>query len=378
MLHSELDADRLDYLLRDSFFTGVEYGKIDLDYIISRLAVAEDSGGVFRLCLESKGLHTIEHYLLGRFFLQTQVIFNRKVRFLDLVFADVMRYMVEEAEHDCHLMNLKEFLDCIRDEQGSAHDRGPYHRIYAYTDANVFAKMRDLHEKLDQKEKSSSANEDEKYINDCIKIIMDGDVPDPAGGTHQILLPVASLEDREHIDALQIEADEIATKISETNDTYCRRIKPNICRQAVMKYTRSQEEQANIWEAVRITYDTGGDVVVKPAAESNATILHDLVDKTLLILNIYYVQSKGETSTEVANREAVIRKAYEAFICEHFQAPREGCGCRTGRHICQIELDENGLKELKELVKAPEFLCARCGRVAAKEESLCRGIAISS
>lgn len=35
LLHSELDADRLDYLLRDSFFTGVGYGKIDLDSVLS-------------------------------------------------------------------------------------------------------------------------------------------------------------------------------------------------------------------------------------------------------------------------------------------------------------------------------------------------------
>jgi len=379
MLHSELDADRLDYLLRDSFFTGVEYGKIDLDYIISRFVVAEDSEGFLRLCLEGKGLHTIEHYLLGRFFLQTQVIFNRKVRFLDLVFADVMRYMVEveEAGSDCHLMNLKEFLACIRQEPGSADDRGPYHRIYAYTDADVFAKMRRLHETLDQKEKGKSASEEEKYINDCIKIIMDGDVPNPVGDTHQIFLPVASLEDKEHIDVLRNEADEIARKISEKG-TYGKRVKPNICSQPVMKHTKVQEEQANIWEAVRITYNTGDGIVVKPAAESNATILHDLVDKALLILNVYYVPSKSDRPEEVDNREAVIKEAYEPFIWEHFQARREGCGCRTGRHVCQIQLDENGLKELKGLVGSPKFICARCGRVATKEESLCQGTPISS
>jgi HD superfamily phosphohydrolase len=42
LLHSELDADRLDWLLRDSAFTGVGYGHIELDYIISRLRVTID------------------------------------------------------------------------------------------------------------------------------------------------------------------------------------------------------------------------------------------------------------------------------------------------------------------------------------------------
>ena len=90
LLHSELDADRLDYLLRDSFFAGVGYGKIDLDYIISRLVIFRDERDVADICIENKGLHTIEHYILGRFFLQTQVIYNRKVRFMDLLFYDVM------------------------------------------------------------------------------------------------------------------------------------------------------------------------------------------------------------------------------------------------------------------------------------------------
>jgi HD superfamily phosphohydrolase len=114
LLHSELDADRLDYLLRDSFFTGVGYGRIDLDYIISRLAIFRGEKNVADLCIEFKGLHTVEHYILGRFFLQTQVIFNRKVRFMDLLFRDVMEYMVKHRSEDWSLMGLEEICECVR------------------------------------------------------------------------------------------------------------------------------------------------------------------------------------------------------------------------------------------------------------------------
>lgn len=127
LLHSELDADRLDYLLRDSFFTGVGYGKIDLDYIISRLAIFRDENGLDDVCVENKGLHTVEHYILGRFFLQTQVIFNRKVRFMDLLFGDVMRYMVEHEDEEWGLMSLKQFCNCIRHDDGNA--REDLHKI---------------------------------------------------------------------------------------------------------------------------------------------------------------------------------------------------------------------------------------------------------
>ena len=77
LLHSELDADRLDFLLRDSNFTGLGYGHIDLDYIISRLVVPGDKefpeyGS--ELCINYSGLHSIEHYILARFFYHMQVV----------------------------------------------------------------------------------------------------------------------------------------------------------------------------------------------------------------------------------------------------------------------------------------------------------------
>jgi len=113
LLHSELDADRLDFLLRDSAFTGVGYGHVELDYIISRLSVVTDKEGEVHLCVEDKGLHSVEHYLLSRFFLTTQVVYNRKVRLLDLLFADVMEYMITSEDGDRSILNLEEFFECI-------------------------------------------------------------------------------------------------------------------------------------------------------------------------------------------------------------------------------------------------------------------------
>jgi len=181
LLHSELDADRLDYLLRDSFFTGVGYGKIELDYIISRLCIhlEKDKGEeVPILCVEDKGLHTIEHFILGRFFLQTQVVYNRRVRLMDLLFRDVLKYMVKEKNGEWGIMNLQEFRDHIRNSKGE-NKRDHLHKIYGYTDAEIFGKMRQLHEILDESEKRKEAKPDECYINDCIKIIMDGQIDDP-------------------------------------------------------------------------------------------------------------------------------------------------------------------------------------------------------
>lgn len=326
LLHSELDADRLDYLLRDSFFTGVGYGHIDLDYIISRLAVYREEDGTAHLCIENKGLHTVEHYILGRFFLQTQVIFNRKVRFMDLLFTDVMKYMVKgKCDEDCKLMNLADFRGHIRECKG-INKRKHLHEVYAYTDAQVFVKMRRLHEKLDTKETDGTADEEELYINDCIKIIMDGKVSDPI---YTCQMREDLVENEEPEKSLQDKANKIAVDVAEELG-FCKegvkRVKVDVVAQEVMKYQKRKtvndegKEEANS-EAVKIMYEEpGGDKQWKYAAESNATILDGLTDRALVIFNVYYIPLKRvEGDEEIKTKEGIIKKAYGKFIQDHFQ-----------------------------------------------------------
>jgi uncharacterized protein len=70
LVSSQLDCDRLDYLMRDSYFTGASYGKIDLDRII--LALRYDPV-TQQLVVAKKGLAAIEHYLIVRYFMYAQV-----------------------------------------------------------------------------------------------------------------------------------------------------------------------------------------------------------------------------------------------------------------------------------------------------------------
>lgn len=70
LVSSQLDCDRLDYLMRDSYFTGASYGKIDLDRII--LALRYDPV-TQQLVSAKKGLSAIEHYLIVRYFMYAQI-----------------------------------------------------------------------------------------------------------------------------------------------------------------------------------------------------------------------------------------------------------------------------------------------------------------
>ena len=138
LLHSELDADRLDYLLRDSAFTGVGYGEVDLDYIISRLIIpTENSSDSDHICVKRSGLHTVEHYILARYFFYLQVVFNDRVRLLDLLFKDVMKYMMQNKpqrkENDWNLIKLERLIESIRSKRGTKEEN--LHRIYEFTDA---------------------------------------------------------------------------------------------------------------------------------------------------------------------------------------------------------------------------------------------------
>ena len=87
---SELDADRMDYLLRDSYFTGVSYGRYDLDWLLRGLRRHEIDGHV-HLALDRSAVWTFEHFLLARYHMFLMVYFHRRTHAYDRMlerFAD--------------------------------------------------------------------------------------------------------------------------------------------------------------------------------------------------------------------------------------------------------------------------------------------------
>jgi HD superfamily phosphohydrolase len=66
-----LDADKLDYLLRDSHFCGVKYGVYDLDRLIGTLH--SETGRSPSLAVSEDGVHSLEQFVLAKYYLTTQV-----------------------------------------------------------------------------------------------------------------------------------------------------------------------------------------------------------------------------------------------------------------------------------------------------------------
>ncbi|WP_313027960.1 HD domain-containing protein [Soonwooa sp.] len=72
LISSQLDVDRLDYLKRDSFYTGVSEGNVNTQRIISMLNVSNDE-----LVVDSKGIYSVENYLTARMFMYWQVYYHK-------------------------------------------------------------------------------------------------------------------------------------------------------------------------------------------------------------------------------------------------------------------------------------------------------------
>lgn len=85
MISSQLDMDRLDYICRDSYMTGANYGFLDIQRILSVLTVHQD-----QLAVLEKGVGTIEEYLLARFYMYWDVYFHKTSRGMTLMLAKIL------------------------------------------------------------------------------------------------------------------------------------------------------------------------------------------------------------------------------------------------------------------------------------------------
>lgn len=82
LVSSQLDCDRMDYLLRDSLMTGAKYGIFDLEWVLHALRIDESCD---RIYVESKGLYAVEEYLQARYYMFRQVYFHRTLRSAEAV-----------------------------------------------------------------------------------------------------------------------------------------------------------------------------------------------------------------------------------------------------------------------------------------------------
>ncbi|SNU02938.1 hypothetical protein SAMN06298211_101121 [Prevotellaceae bacterium MN60] len=96
LISSQLDMDRLDYLRRDSFYTGVTEGNIGSARIIKMLNVADD-----RLVVEAKGIYSVENYLTTRRLMYWQVYLHKTTVGYEKILVNALR-RAKELAHEGH------------------------------------------------------------------------------------------------------------------------------------------------------------------------------------------------------------------------------------------------------------------------------------
>jgi uncharacterized protein len=95
LVSSQLDVDRMDYLLRDSLMTGAKYGIYDLEWIINALAIDEEND---RIYVAARGLYAVEEYLQARYYMFRQVYFHRTLRSAEAVLRAILRRALKLLE----------------------------------------------------------------------------------------------------------------------------------------------------------------------------------------------------------------------------------------------------------------------------------------
>jgi HD superfamily phosphohydrolase len=92
LVSSQLDVDRMDYLLRDSLMTGAKYGIFDLEWIIKSLEIDEEND---RLFVSARGIYAVEDYLQARYYMFRQVYFHRTLRSAETVLRSLIKRALE-------------------------------------------------------------------------------------------------------------------------------------------------------------------------------------------------------------------------------------------------------------------------------------------
>jgi uncharacterized protein len=98
LVSSQLDVDRMDYLLRDSLMTGAKYGIYDLEWIIKSIEIDEEND---RLFVSARGIYAVEDYLQARYYMFRQVYFHRTLRSAESILRSLLRralYLFQNGE----------------------------------------------------------------------------------------------------------------------------------------------------------------------------------------------------------------------------------------------------------------------------------------
>ena len=114
LISGQLDVDRMDYLIRDSFFSGVAEGVIGYDRILKMMVIHNDN-----LMIEEKGIYSIEKFLVARRLMYWQVYLHKTVLSAEMMLVKIIRRVKELISKNVKVSSVSDALDFFLQNQNN-------------------------------------------------------------------------------------------------------------------------------------------------------------------------------------------------------------------------------------------------------------------
>lgn len=147
LIHSDMDADNIDYLLRDATFSGTSYGTMDMSILLNSLYVTrfknQNSGEKYIVGITKKGIGAVEQFLYGKFMAYSQMIFSKYTSILE---AMMYRIASESIISNDKIYESKKLLQMVKSEYTDI-------KYLGFTDHYIFNKLYDMQDNINSMKK---------------------------------------------------------------------------------------------------------------------------------------------------------------------------------------------------------------------------------
>ena len=123
IISGQLDADRMDYLLRDSYFTATSYGQFDLERILRTMRVRKTAEGRKVIVVKYTGIHSVEDYIMARYQMYWQVYYHPVARSYEAVFIQLFNRLKDIFKVDKdYFENMKVLIPFLEKSEVSVEE----------------------------------------------------------------------------------------------------------------------------------------------------------------------------------------------------------------------------------------------------------------
>ena len=117
IIHGPVDADQMDYLMRDAHYTGVEHGAIDIDRLLTQMVLFNG-----KMALDKGGIIAAEGLMVSRALMYSSVYYHKTVRIVEMMLTKAVEAAIEQKEDfsEIYLMNDVDLLSRLNSGNGTA------------------------------------------------------------------------------------------------------------------------------------------------------------------------------------------------------------------------------------------------------------------